>query len=74
MKTFIFIQAAIPHNLKDPHSKALEPDGLSSLFAIAAQSPRREGKSEGLGSNYLFPKTMASNAIRTKTPFLTCLK
>ena len=26
MKTFGFIQARISHNLKDPHSKALEPD------------------------------------------------
>ena len=29
MKTFDFIQATISHNLKDPHSKALEPDCLS---------------------------------------------
>src|SRR4030042_5539376 len=29
MKTFNFIQMTISHNLKDPHSKALEPDCLS---------------------------------------------
>jgi hypothetical protein len=29
MKTFDFIQATISHNLKDPHSKTLEPDRLS---------------------------------------------
>ncbi len=39
MNTFNFIQAATSHNLKDPHSKALEPDGLSPLLAIATQSP-----------------------------------
>jgi hypothetical protein len=36
----------ISHNLKDPHSKALEPDCLSALFTVATQSPRgrvREG-------------------------------
>jgi hypothetical protein len=26
MKKFDFIQATIPNNLKEPHSKALEPD------------------------------------------------
>jgi hypothetical protein len=29
MNTFGFIQATISHTLKDPHSKALEPDCLS---------------------------------------------
>jgi hypothetical protein len=29
MKTLDFIQASISHNLRDPHSKALEPDCLS---------------------------------------------
>ena len=29
METSNFIQTTIPHNLKDPHSKALEPDCLS---------------------------------------------
>jgi hypothetical protein len=29
MKTFDLIQATMPHTLKDPHSKALEPDCLS---------------------------------------------
>ncbi len=27
-----------------------------------------------LGNQGIFPKTIASKAIRTKTPFLTCLK
>ncbi len=31
MKTFDYIQAMISHTLKDPHSKALEPDCLSSF-------------------------------------------
>ncbi len=43
MNTFNFIQAAISHNLKDPHSKALEPDGLSPLLAIATQSSGARG-------------------------------
>jgi hypothetical protein len=34
MKTFDDIHATVPHNLKDPHSKALEPDYLSPLLAI----------------------------------------
>jgi hypothetical protein len=38
MKTFDFTQSAISHNLKDPHSKALEPDCLSPQFAIMTQS------------------------------------
>jgi hypothetical protein len=29
MNAFGFIQATIPHTLKDPHSKTLEPDCLS---------------------------------------------
>jgi hypothetical protein len=29
MKAFDFMQATISHHLKDPHSKALEPDCLS---------------------------------------------
>jgi len=29
MKTFDFVQATISHHLKDPHSKALEPDCFS---------------------------------------------
>jgi len=40
MKVFDFIQAMISHNLKDPHSKTLEPDRLSPLRAIATQSLR----------------------------------
>ena len=38
MKTSDFIQSAISHNLKDPHSKALEPDCLSSPLAIMTYS------------------------------------
>jgi hypothetical protein len=38
MRTFDFIQSAISHNLKDPHSKALEPDCLSPPLAIMTQS------------------------------------
>jgi hypothetical protein len=42
MKAFNFIQATISHNLKDPHSKALESDCLFPLLAVATQSPRGE--------------------------------
>jgi hypothetical protein len=31
MKTLDFIQTTFSHNLKDPYSKALEPDCLSPL-------------------------------------------
>jgi hypothetical protein len=43
MKTFDFIQVMISHNLKDPHSKALEPDCLSPLLTVTTQSPQRGG-------------------------------
>jgi hypothetical protein len=38
MKTFDFIKSPISHNLKDPHSKALEPDCLCPPLAIMTQS------------------------------------
>jgi hypothetical protein len=44
MKTFDFIQGTISHNLKDPHSKALEPDCLSP-FACDCKTAS-EGKRE----------------------------
>ena len=47
MKTFDFIESAISHNVKDPHSKALEPDCLSPRLAIMTQSRQGEGKGEG---------------------------
>jgi len=37
------MQSAISHNLKDPHSKALEPDCLSPPLAIMTQSLEGEG-------------------------------
>ena len=44
METFDFIQAIITLNLKDPHSKALEPDCLSPpLLAITTQPLKGEG-------------------------------
>jgi hypothetical protein len=43
MNTFNFIQATIPHSVKDPHSKALELDCLSLRIAITAQ-PLGRGK------------------------------
>jgi hypothetical protein len=47
MKTFDFIQAVIPYNLKAPHSKALEPDCLPpSAFDYDTVS-WGEGKGEG---------------------------
>ena len=42
MKMFNFIQSPISHNLRDPHSKALEPDRLSPPLAITTQ-PHRAG-------------------------------
>ena len=47
MKTFDFIQPAISRHVKDPHSKALEPDCLSPPLAIMTQSLRGEGCDEG---------------------------
>ncbi len=38
MKTLDFVKWAISHNLRDPHSKALEPDCLSHLLVIRQQS------------------------------------
>jgi hypothetical protein len=52
MKTFDFIQVTISHNLKDPHSKVLEPDCLSPLLTVMTQSPRGEG--EGGGDKTIF--------------------
>ena len=43
MNTFGLIQATISHNVKDPHSKALEPDCLFPRIAIMTQL-LREGK------------------------------
>jgi hypothetical protein len=42
MKAFDFIQTTISHNLKDPHSKALESDCLFPLLAVATQSLKGE--------------------------------
>jgi hypothetical protein len=47
MKTFDFIESAISHHLKDPHSKALEPDCLSPPLAIMTQSLKGEGNVDG---------------------------
>jgi hypothetical protein len=38
MNTFGFVQATISHNLKDPHSKTLEPDCPSPRISNTAQS------------------------------------
>jgi hypothetical protein len=43
MKIFDFIQATISHNLKDPHSNALELDCLSPRLAIATHPLEGEG-------------------------------
>jgi hypothetical protein len=47
MMTFDFMQATISHHLKDPHSKALEPDCLSPRLAIVTQSLEGEGRVRG---------------------------
>jgi hypothetical protein len=49
MKTFNFIQATTCHNLKDPHSKALEPDCLSP-FACNYDTVSPCGEGEGGGA------------------------
>jgi len=49
MKTFDFIQATVSHILKDPHSKALEPD---CLFPFASDY---DTVSEGEGKRYVPP-------------------
>jgi hypothetical protein len=38
MNTYDFTQGTISQNLKDPHSKSLEPDYLSPHLAITTQS------------------------------------
>jgi hypothetical protein len=38
------MQETISHNLKDPHSKALEPGCLSPRIAITTQTLKAEGK------------------------------
>ncbi len=43
MNPFGFMQATIAHNVKDPHSKALEPDCLFPPIVITTQSPRGKG-------------------------------
>jgi hypothetical protein len=43
MKRFDFIQATISHNLKDPHSKALEPDCLSPFLCDYDTAPMLRG-------------------------------
>ncbi len=65
MKTFIFIQAAISHNLKDPHSKALEPDGLSPLLPLATQSLDGEG---GGAITVLESRTSPVTPLRPRHP------
>ena len=47
MSTFGIIQTTISHNIKDPHSKVLEPNCLSPRIAIMTQSPAGEEKGEG---------------------------
>jgi hypothetical protein len=63
MKTFDSIQSMISHNLKDPHSKALEPDCLSPPLAIMTQSLRGECVGErsvdGWGSGIVLIKIVA---------------
>ena len=46
MNTIDFMEATISHQLKDPHSKALEPDCLSppvSNYGTASQWGRGDG-------------------------------
>jgi hypothetical protein len=47
MNTCDFTQGTISHNLKDPHSKSLEPDCLSPHLAITTQSLDGRGSEGG---------------------------
>ena len=47
MKTYDFIQATISHNPKDPHFKALEPDGLSPFVCDYDTVSLAKGGKEG---------------------------
>ncbi len=55
MNTFDFAQEMISHNLKDPHSKALEPDCLSPLVCdydtVSKGRGEREREIKRKGSN-----------------------
>jgi hypothetical protein len=66
MKTFDFIQATISNHLKDPHSKALEPNCLSpySCDYDTASSGEREGV-RGIEINSVF----GENTPSLLTPF-----
>ena len=60
MKTFNFIQVTISHNLKDPHSKALEPDCLSPFACdYDTVSPREGMKGRGDIVSILSTPTLA---------------
>ena len=67
MKTFDFIKVSVSHNIKDPHSKSLEPNCISPFLAITTQSPfdkgdegdffirlRRKPRALPVGLHYLF--------------------
>jgi hypothetical protein len=49
LKTFGSVQATISHHLKDPHSKALEPDCLSPFACDYDPVPGGEGERQGEG-------------------------
>jgi hypothetical protein len=57
MKTFDFIEATISHQLKDPHSKVLEPDCLSpsaSNYDTVSKEAREGFEDLFLGRKKLF--------------------
>jgi hypothetical protein len=62
MNTFGIIQTMIPHNVKDPHSKALEPDCLSPRIAITTQPLMGEGAGEG-GTSCVSPSPQSSPPV-----------
>ena len=64
MRTFDFIQSVISHNLKDPHSKTLEPDCLSPPLAIMTQS--LVGGDDGEGEKSCSPSPL--RAIGSSEP------
>jgi hypothetical protein len=52
---FDFIQSTTSHNLKDPHSKALEPDCLSSPPPVIMTQSHRPGLPGNVIITYIVP-------------------
>jgi hypothetical protein len=77
MKTLDFIQVTISHHLKDPHSKALEPDCVSPFACDYDTVSSGGGPGWGWESpaNDLYDTIGLDQGVMTKLPllFLTAL-